>query len=147
MVDYPKILKKNMINVFKDVLSEIQKNGLLNGGHLYITFDTNNEKTKIANWLKVKYPLEMTIIIQHEYWNFKVKKNSFNISLSFDDIKTELDISYDAVISFADPTANFGLKLIAESIKKNIQTRKKPKKKKNVTNKNNIIEFKDYKKN
>lgn len=143
-INYTAILNKNMINVFKDILLNIKKNGLQENHHLYITFDTNNSKIKVPKWLREKYPKEMTIVIQYEYWNFKIKKNSFNICLSFNDIKTNLEISYDSVISFADPYANFGLRLIPEVTKQKKQL-KVPKKM--HINKNNIIDFKDYKKN
>ena len=91
----------------------------------------------------------MTIIIQYEYWNFKVKNNSFNIGLSFNNIKADITVPFDAVISFADPYANFGLKLINEEINKKLSD-KKPKRKKTVIKKNkdrdNIIEFQKFKK-
>ena len=134
-----------MINVFKDVLLNIQKNGLQEDHHLYITFDTNNKNIKIPKWLKEKFIKEMTIVIQYEYWNLKIKKNFFNIGLSFDDIKTDLEISYDSVISFADPYANFGLRLIPEVIHEDKTQLKKTKNKSDKSD--NIIDFKSYRKN
>ena len=147
-INYTDILNQNMINVFKDVLLNIEKNGLQEGHHLYVTFNTNNTKVKIPKWLQEKYPVEMTIIIQNEYWNFKTKNDSFNIGLSFDDIKTNLEISFNSVISFADPYANFGLSLIPNiNNTKKTQLKKSIKKIKKNINKNNIIDFKNYKKN
>ena len=140
-INYTEILNKNMINVFKDVLIIAEKNGLKEGHHLYVTFDTSNSKVKIPSWLKEKHRGEMTIVIQYEYWNFNITKNSFHIGLSFNDIKTNLEIPFDSVISFADPYANFGLRLIPENIKKKNIIKKKS------INKNNIIDFKSYKKN
>ena len=142
-INYSEILKKNMINVFKDVLKNIEINGLQEGHHLYITFITNNSKNKIPNWLKEKHLQEMTIVIQYEYWNFKVNKNSFNIGLSFNNIKTDLNISFDSVISFTDPYANFGLKLMNNKKNKSI-SKSKEKIIKNI-NKDNIIDFKKFK--
>jgi len=148
-IHYSQILKKNMLNVFRDVLKNIEANGLQEGHHLYISFQTDVKKVVIPGWLKEKHPKEMTIIIQYEYWNFKVKNDSFNIGLSFNDIKANLTVPFDAVISFADPYENFGLKLINEEINKNLID-KKPKRKKNVIKKNgdkdNIIEFQKFKK-
>jgi uncharacterized protein len=144
-INYTNILNKNMINVFKDVLLNIQKNGLQEDHHLYITFDTNNKNIKIPKWLKEKFIKEMTIVIQYEYWNLKIKKNFFNIGLSFDDIKTDLEISYDSVISFADPYANFGLRLIPEVIHEDKTQLKKTKNKSDKSD--NIIDFKSYRKN
>ena len=106
-IDYSKILKNNMINVFKDALKVVEKNGFKEGHHLYITFKTNNEDVIIPFWLKKKFPNEMTIIIQYEYWNFKVEKNNFNITHSFNNIKSDLKIPFNSVISFADPYSNF----------------------------------------
>tara|TARA_B100000378_G_scaffold246304_1_gene217624 strand:+ start:336 stop:782 length:447 start_codon:yes stop_codon:yes gene_type:complete len=144
-IDYQNILKKNMINVLKDVLKNIEENGLKGGHHLYITFLTNHPKTLLPRWLKEKYPNEMTIVIQYEYYHLTVNEDNFSIGLSFNDVKADLVINYESIISFADPFANFGLKLINKeplnkTIKKN--TKKKPKTKKT----NNVIDFKTYKK-
>ncbi len=109
MIEYQKILDKNMLNVFKDILINIRDKGLSNNNHLYITFSTNNKKVELPNWLKQKYPKEMTIVIQYEYYDLEINKNNFSISLSFSDIKTNLIIDYNSIISFADPSANFGL--------------------------------------
>ena len=73
-INYPKILKKNMINVLKDVLRKIELNGLNEGHLLYITFQTKNVNNDVPTWLIKKFPEEITIIIQHEYWNLKVLK-------------------------------------------------------------------------
>ena len=143
MIQYQKILDKNMLNVFKDILIDIRDNGLSNNNHLYITFLTNNNNVKLPNWLKQKYPEQMTIIIQYEYYDIKINKKNFSISLSFNDIVTNLTIDYKSVISFADPSVNFGLILqkdkTQKKFKKNSET-KKPKK-------NNVIDFSNYKKN
>ena len=148
-INYSQILRKNMLNVFRDVLKNIEVNGLQEGHHIYISFKTDSKKVVIPDWLKEKHPKEMTIIIQYEYYNFKVKNESFNICLSFNDIKANITVPFDAVISFADPYANFGLKLINEEINKKISD-KKPKRGRTVIKKNkdtdNIIEFQKFKK-
>ena len=142
MIEYQKILDKNMLNVFKDILINIRDNGLSNNNHLYITFFTNHKNVEIPNWLKQKYTEEMTIVIQYEYYDLKINKNNFSISLSFNDIKTNLIVDYNSIVSFADPSANFGLILQKNKsqmkLKKNLGI-KKPKK-------NNVINFSSYKK-
>ena len=132
-----------MINVFKDTLKNIRDNGLSNNNHLYITFITNHKNVELPNWLKQKYPEEITIVIQYEYYNLEVNKKFFSISLSFDDVKADLKIDFNSIVSFADPSANFGLIL-----QKNI-TQKKVNKKllDNESKKNNVINFSNYKKN
>ena len=143
MIEYQKILDKNMLNVFKDILINIRDKGLSNNNHLYITFSTNNKKVELPNWLKQKYPKEMTIVIQYEYYDLEINKNNFSISLSFSDIKTNLIIDYNSIISFADPSANFGLILqnnkSQNKLKKNISREK--------SKKDNVINFSNYKKN
>ena len=142
MLNYNKILKKNMINVLKDILNNIRLNGLKGDNHLYITFSTKDKKVIMPSWLKKKYPLEMTIIIQHEYYDIKVNENNFIIMLSFNNIKTKLEINYNSIISFADPSANFGLRLETPKTNKKII---KNLKKNNKEGK--IIDFSNYKKN
>ena len=145
-INYSKILKKNMINVLKDVLINIKKNGLQEGHHLYITFKTNDKKVIIPQWLSDKFPIEMTIVIQYEYWDYDVANDHFTITLSFSDIKTDLMIPFSSVISFADPYANFGLKLIQEKaiIDKNTNKKKKKLKTKKYSKKNNVIELNKF---
>ena len=111
MINYKNILSKNMLNVFIDILKYIKKNGLSDGNHIYITFLTNHKRTIIPNWLKEKYTDEMTIIIQYEYYNLNLNKDSFEVTLSFNNVKADLNISYESILSFADPSSNFGLKL------------------------------------
>ena len=88
----------------------------------------------------------MTIIIQYEFWNLKIYKEYFDVSLSFNDIKTNLSISYNSVISFADPYANFGLKLSSLETSINKKNKKTLNKKKNTILKddNKIVDLTKY---
>ncbi len=140
MINYQKLLNQSMIGVLKDVLNNIKNNGLSNGNHLYITFLTNHKNVKIPLWLKNKYNKEMTIIIQYEFYNLYIEKKFFKIDLSFNDINATLQIGFDSVISFADPSANFGLILKTKELKDNVKKQKDSKK-------NNIINFSEFKKN
>ena len=149
MIEYQKILNKNLFNVFIEILKEIENQGLDGKNHLYVTFITNNPKTLIPNWLLQKYPNEMTIVIQHEYYHLSVNKNNFNIGLSFNNKKCDLKISFDSIISFSDPSSNFGLnyqfnKTTVQNDKKTLVKKKKSIKKKNTSN---VINFSNYKKN
>ena len=148
-INYLKILRKNMINVLKDVLTNIKNNRLQEGHHLYITFKTYDKKVIIPQWLLDKFPSEMTIVIQHEYWNYNVTNDHFKITLSFNDIKTDLIVPFSSVISFADPYANFGLKLIQDKVIDNKNTNKTKQKLKNTeySKKGNIIELNKFRNN
>ena len=143
MIEYQKILDSNILNVLKEILINIRDKGLSNNNQLYITFFTNHKNVELPNWLKQKYPEEMTIVIQYEFYDLKINKNNFSITLSFNDIKTNLKIDYNSIISFADPSANFGLILQKNKIQNNL--------KKNLgvdnSKKSNVINFSEYKKN
>ena len=146
MIEYNKILNKKLVEVFKEVIKNIEKNGLIDKNHLYITFQTSNKKNDIPVWLLKKYSEEMTIVIQHEYYYLKVNKDDFQIGLSFNNVKCDLQISFDSIISFADPSANFGLSYNFNRLKNTPDKlfNNKEKKEKNKTS--NIINFKSYKK-
>ena len=143
MIEYQKILDKNVLNVLKDILKIISKYGLSNNNHLYITFLTNHKNNEIPNWLKQKYPEEMTIVIQYEYYNLKINNDNFSILLSFNDFKTKLVIDYNSIVSFADPSANFGLILQKNKVQKKVNKKLEE----SESKKNNIINFSNYKKN
>ena len=152
MINYQEILNKNLLKVFIKILKEVEKNGLSGDNHLYITFETNNPKTSVPQWLLEKYPFEITIVIQNEYYHLNVNKDNFNIGLSFNNIKTDLKISFDSIVSFADPSANFGLnyqfnKLTNNKEKKLATITKKTSRKKNKKNSSNVIKFTNFKKN
>ena len=90
----------------------------------------------------------MTIVIQYEFRNLNVKKNNFSINLSFNDINANLSIPYNAVVSFADPYANFGLQLLKSKLKqkKTNQNKRDTLKNKNQKNKGKIIKLSKYRK-
>ena len=149
MIEYQKILNDKLLNVFIEILKEVEANRLDGNNQLYITFATKNSKTLIPNWLLQKYPNEMTIVIQHEYYHLSVNKKNFSIGLSFNNKKCDLKISFDSIISFVDPSSNFGLnyqfnKTIVEKDKKILVKKKKSVKKNNSSN---VINFSKYKKN
>jgi len=145
-INYQKILQKNLENVLYDVLKTVSIEGLKSGHHLYITINTNSKGIKIPSWLKKNYPKEITIVIQYEYWNLNVKKDSFSIDLSFNNINANLKIPFSAVLSFADPFANFGLTLVNNKINKD---KGKIYKKENskMKNKGKIIKLDKFRRN
>jgi len=143
MIEYQKILDKNMLNVLKDILVNIRDNGLSGNNHLYITFLTKHREVILPDWIKEKYPQKMTVVIQYEFYDLEINKSNFSISLSFNNIKTNLLIGFNAIISFADPSANFGLILQKDKVQKNIKKKLRESKTKN----NNVINLSEYKKN
>jgi len=87
----------------------VEHQGLKGDHHFFITFQTKFPGVMISDRLLEKYPEEMTIIIQHQYWELEVEEKSFSIVLSFDNIHESLVIPFDALTAFADPSVKFGL--------------------------------------
>ena len=98
---------------------------------------------KISDNLKKEYPNEMTIVLQNQFWNLVVKKNSFSVTLSFNKKKESLEIPYKSVTKFYDPFVKFSIQLEIKDDKKQV---KKPVQKKKRTNKQKIVSLADFRK-
>ncbi|WP_433962433.1 SspB family protein [Marinovum algicola] len=99
-----------MRGLIQTVLSDIARNGLPGNHHFFITFDTRAEGVDIADWLSDRYPEEMTIVIQHWYDALRVDDDGFSITLNFGDQPEALHIPFDAILTFVDPSVEFGLR-------------------------------------
>jgi uncharacterized protein len=96
--------------VVQKALAQVQETGSLPGEHhFFISFDTNFPGVKISPKLKEKYPNEMTIVLQHQYWDLEVDAEKFSVTLSFNSIPERLSIPFAAMTAFADPSIKFGL--------------------------------------
>ena len=78
--------------------------------HFFITFDTTHPDVQIADWLKERYPTEMTVVIQHWYENLSVTDEGFSITLNFGNNPEPMVIPFDALRTFVDPSVEFGLR-------------------------------------
>jgi hypothetical protein len=103
-------MHRAMRGLIKDVLLDVKANGLPGDHHFFITFDTQHEAVNIAEWLMQRYPEEMTVVMQHWYDNLDVTDDGFHITLNFGDQPEPLYIPYDAIITFVDPSVEFGLR-------------------------------------
>jgi uncharacterized protein len=109
LIRYDILTQDALRRVIRKVLEEVQRSGLPGDHHFFITFDTSFPGVRLSTRMKEKYPDEMTIVIQHSYWNLEVEDNCFEIDLSFDDIRERLRIPFDAISGFFDPAVKFGL--------------------------------------
>lgn len=108
-IDYAKLIDKAMHDVVRNVLLEIQKTGLPGEHHFFITFKTEANGVMMSDELRKRYPKEMTIVIQHQFFDLEVEELYFSLVLSFDHVKQNLTIPFSALISFVDPSVKFGL--------------------------------------
>ena len=99
-----------MRGLIRKVLARVAEDGLPGGHHFFVTFDTNHEDVDIADWLRERYPKEMTVVIQSWYENLDVGADAFSITLNFGNSPEPLFIPYDSLITFVDPSVEFGLR-------------------------------------
>lgn len=98
-------------SVIRRSLTTVEEMGLPGDHHFYITFRTEHEDVGMADWLRAEYPEEMTIVLQHQYDTLTVGVDGFNIKLRFGGRPELLEIPFEAITSFADPSVSFGLQL------------------------------------
>lgn len=110
-LDYNKIIDQSMRGIVKKCLKYVEKKGgkLPGNHHFYITFDITFPGVKISKNLSKMHQGQMTIVLQHQFWDLSVEEEKFSVVLSFNGVREKLEIPYDSLISFADPSARFGL--------------------------------------
>ena len=106
---YDRMVEAALRGVVREALAEAAEKGLVGGHHFYITFKTNAAGVDISDHLRAKYPEEMTIVLQHQFWGLEVREQDFSVTLSFQNQPEQLTIPFAAVASFADPSVNFAL--------------------------------------
>lgn len=99
-----------MRGLIRDVLSKVRDGGLPGEHHFFITFDTKYEGVTLSDWLRSRYPDEMTIVLQHWFDNLDVTDDGFGVTLNFGDQPERLEIPFDALRTFVDPSVEFGLR-------------------------------------
>ncbi len=109
-IDYGKLMHNAMRGLIQHVLSDVRDNGLPGAHHFFITFDTTHPDAELADWLRERYPNEMTVVMQHWFDNLVVGDDFFSITLNFGDQPENLTIPYDAILTFVDPSVEFGLR-------------------------------------
>ncbi|MFT5539362.1 MAG: hypothetical protein ACI82H_000880 [Alphaproteobacteria bacterium] len=122
---YDFLMEEAMRTVVHKVLTETLERGLPGNHHFYVSFRTGAEGVEIANRLKLQYPEEMTIVIQHQYWNLHIHDLAFEIELAFSGKRERLFIPFAALTGFVDPEAQFGLKFGADATAKELPNLKK----------------------
>jgi len=91
------------------VLTQAAKSGLPGDHHFYISFDTSASGVVLSKRLKDKYPSEMTIVLQHRFWDLSVENDGFEVKLTFDGIPERLVVPFAAIRVFFDPSVRYGL--------------------------------------
>ena len=109
-IDYGGMMHRAMQRLIADVLEAVAQEGLPGEHHFFITFDTRDPDVEMADWLRERYPEEMTIVVQHWFENLEVRPDGFTITLNFGNSPEPLYVPFDAVRTFVDPSVEFGLR-------------------------------------
>ena len=108
-IRYDLLTQQALRGVVRNVLTETAKKGLPGDHHFYISFDTSADGVRMSERLRGQYPDEMTIILQHQFWDLKVGDDEFEIGLSFGGVPERLTVPFEAINGFFDPSVQFGL--------------------------------------
>ena len=108
-IRYDLLTQQALRGVVRSVLGDAAKKGLPGDHHFYISFNTEADGVRMSERLRAQYPHEMTVILQHQFWDLTVSEQAFEVGLSFGGIMERLFIPFDAINGFFDPSVQFGL--------------------------------------
>ena len=114
LIRYDVLAQEALRGVVKKIIGEVSRTGLPGEHHFYVSFATKFPGVRLSNRMREKYPEEMTIVIQHQYWDLEAHENEFEIGLSFNDIPEKLSVPYASIKGFFDPSVQFGLQFDAD---------------------------------
>ena len=106
---YDRMVEKALRNVAREAIEEVIDHGLPGDHHFYITFLTDYEGVSIPDYLRERYPGEMTIVLQYQFYDLSVDDKFLRVTLSFNNTPEKLVVPMAAITIFADPSVNFAL--------------------------------------
>ena len=144
-IGYGEFIEQAMLNVVRQSLQTVVENGLPGEHHFYITFLTQHPDTIVPDSVKAKYPHEMTIVLQNQFWNLEVNEKTFSLDLNFNKKTERMIIAFDSLLSFNDPSVQFALHfnmgLYQSETEELDEQQEKP-----IKDKNNVVNLADFKK-
>ena len=109
-IRYDILAQEALRGVVRTVLADAAKNGLPGEHHFYISFDTRADGVRLSPRMLKEYPQEMTIVLQHQFWDLMVTEDGFEVGMSFGGIPERVVVPFAAVKGFVDPSVEFGLR-------------------------------------
>ena len=110
LIRYDLLVQDALRGVVRKVLTDAAREGLSGEHHFYVSFRTEAPGVRISQRLREKYPQDMTIVLQHQFWDLGVTEHTFEVGLSFSGVPERLLVPFDALTGFFDPSVQFGLK-------------------------------------
>lgn len=111
--DYPALMTDALTGLVRRVLARVAEEGLPGEHHFFLTFGTSEEGVELPAALRRQFPAEMTIVLQHQFWNLAVDDDGFTVTLRFGGRPERVVVPWGALRAFADPSAEFGFRLRA----------------------------------
>jgi hypothetical protein len=108
-IGYEALTEAALRSVVREALRRVEKKGLLGNHHFFLSFKTHDPGVDIPDFLKERYPDEMTIVLQNQYSGLTVTDDAFEVTLSFQKLPTTLFVPFAALTGFVDPSVQFGL--------------------------------------
>jgi len=108
-IRYDVLVQDALRGVVRKVLKEVGESGLPGNHHFYIAFDTQSTGVRMSSRLREQYPEEMTVVMQHQFWDLNITEHAFEVGLSFGGVPERLLIPFTAIKGFFDPSVQFGL--------------------------------------
>ena len=110
LVPYQDMMERALRGVMRDALALAGEQGLPGNHHYYVSFLTQHDGVTIPDRLRARYPDEMTIVLQHQFWGLETGEDGFSVTLSFGGKSERLTVPFEAVTAFVDPAVDFGLR-------------------------------------
>ncbi len=114
--NYKTMVDRALRGVVRAALKQVQKDGMRGNHHMYVSFDTLHDGVVIPDYLRQKYAKEMTIVLQHQFWDLDVQEDGFDLTLSFNGVPERLTVPFAALTGFADPSVQFGLQFQGDKV-------------------------------
>jgi hypothetical protein len=108
-IRYDLMVRDALRGVVRRVIDDAAKNGLVGDHHFFISFDTRSPGVRLSPRMRAQYPEEMTIVLQHQFWDLAVTEEGFEVGLSFGGVPEKLAVPFSALKGFFDPSVQFGL--------------------------------------
>ncbi|HXW72769.1 MAG TPA: ClpXP protease specificity-enhancing factor SspB [Methylocella sp.] len=114
LIRYDLVVQEALRGVIRQVLSDVARSGLPGEHHFSITFRTHARGVRLSSEMRSRYPDEMTIILQHQFWDLSVSQPAFQVGLSFRNVPEVVVVPFEAITRFYDPSVGFELRFILE---------------------------------
>jgi hypothetical protein len=108
-IRYDILTQDALRGVVRTVLEDAARNGLPGEHHFYVAFDTRAEGVKLSTRMRAQYPEEMTVVLQHQFWDLIVTDEQFEVGLSFGGVPERVVVPFASIKSFVDPSVQFGV--------------------------------------